>query len=64
MVNDTPKGTGAEKAAASDKLKKRQSDRNARKTEPQIGRALRSVYDDTVGEEIPPDLLELLGKLQ
>lgn len=28
-----------------------------------IGRALRSVYDDTLGEKIPNDLLDLLGKL-
>lgn len=31
--------------------------------EPQIGRALRSVYDQTVGEAIPPEMLALLGKL-
>lgn len=28
-----------------------------------IGRALRSVYDDTVREEVPDDFLDLLGKL-
>ena len=42
---------------------KRRSDRDVRKLEPQIGRALRSVYDEAVGEDIPPDMLELLGKL-
>ncbi|WP_332811677.1 NepR family anti-sigma factor [Sphingomonas sp.] len=30
---------------------------------PEVGRALRSVYDDTLNEKIPPDLLDLLGKL-
>ena len=28
-----------------------------------VGDALRAAYDKTVGEEIPPDLLALLGKL-
>lgn len=42
---------------------RRRADRDGRKLEPQIGRALRSVYDETVGEEIPPEMLELLGKL-
>ncbi len=43
--------------------KKRQADRNGRKSEPQIGRALRSVYDETVGEAIPREMLDLLGRL-
>jgi hypothetical protein len=30
---------------------------------PEIGGALRSVYQQTVDEQIPPDLLDLLGKL-
>jgi hypothetical protein len=28
-----------------------------------ISRALRSVYDDTLGEDIPTDFIDLLGKL-
>jgi hypothetical protein len=28
-----------------------------------IGRALRSVYDDTVREDVPDDFMDLLGKL-
>jgi hypothetical protein len=28
-----------------------------------VGRALRSVYDDTLREEVPDDFLDLLGKL-
>jgi hypothetical protein len=28
-----------------------------------VGRALRSVYDDTLREEIPVDLMDLLGRL-
>lgn len=43
--------------------KRRRSDETARKSEPQIGRALRSVYDQTVGEAIPSEMLDLLGRL-
>lgn len=28
-----------------------------------VGRALRSVYDQTLGERVPDDFLDLLGKL-
>jgi len=28
-----------------------------------VGRALRSVYDETLREEVPNDFLDLLGKL-
>lgn len=31
--------------------------------EPHIGQALRSVWDETLGEQIPADMLDLLGKL-
>ncbi len=29
----------------------------------EVGTALRSIYQRTVNEDIPPDLLDLLGKL-
>jgi hypothetical protein len=29
-----------------------------------VGQALRSVYDEAVGEEIPREMLDLLGKLK
>lgn len=29
----------------------------------EVGHALRSVYDDTLKETIPPEMLDLLGKL-
>ena len=28
-----------------------------------LGGALRSIYDTTIGEDIPPEMLDLLGKL-
>ncbi|HEY6916155.1 MAG TPA: NepR family anti-sigma factor [Allosphingosinicella sp.] len=30
---------------------------------PEVGNALRSVYQQTVDEDIPPEMLDLLGKL-
>ena len=40
------------------------SDRGARKARSSdLGRALRSVYDDTLRETVPDDFLNLLGKL-
>jgi hypothetical protein len=30
---------------------------------PEVGSALRSVYQRTVNEDIPPEMLDLLGKL-
>lgn len=34
-----------------------------RKPAGDVGRALRSVYDDTLRESVPDDFLDLLGKL-
>jgi len=40
------------------------SDRNGRKARSSdLGRALRSVYDDTLRESVPDDFLDLIGKL-
>ena len=40
------------------------SGKSARKQRPSdLGRALRSVYDDTLREAVPDDLLKLIGKL-
>lgn len=40
------------------------SDKKSRKHRPSdIGRALRSIYDDTLRESVPDDFNDLLGKL-
>jgi predicted trehalose synthase len=43
----------------------RPTDRRARKRAPvgDVGQALRSAYDDALKEAIPPEMLDLLGKL-
>ena len=51
------RGRGEPGIDQSDKKKKRR-DRHA-----PIGRALRTVYDDTLREDVPKDFLDLLGKL-
>ena len=41
------------------------SDRGSRKPRSgELGRALRSVYDDTLRESVPDDFINLLGKLR
>jgi hypothetical protein len=58
----TKKGSETEGAGHSRQPKKsKSSDRTARKSD--LGRALRSVYDDTLREAVPDDLLKLIGKL-
>ena len=56
------KGSETEGAGHSRHSKKsKPSDRTARKSD--LGRALRSVYDDTLREPVPDDFLNLIGKL-
>lgn len=56
------KGSETEGAAHSRRSKKsKASDRTARKGD--LGRALRTVYDDTLREPVPDDFLSLIGKL-
>ncbi len=37
--------------------------KDRRKPSAEVGRALRSVYDDTLRENVPNDFMDLLGKL-
>jgi hypothetical protein len=40
------------------------SDKKARKQRPSdLGRALRTIYDDTLREPVPDDFVNLIGKL-
>ena len=45
--------------------KPKPGERRIRKRAPggEVGNALRTVYDDTLKETIPPEMLDLLGKL-
>ena len=44
-----------------DRSPERRSNKRAESND--VGHALKSVYDRTLNEAIPPDLLDLLGKL-
>lgn len=62
-------GSDPRRASSSrdDRESKPKVDRSAKqprsKSPNDVGRALRSVYDQTLGEQVPDDFLDLLGKL-
>lgn len=45
------------------KLRSKPKAASTSKSPNDVGRALRSVYDATLGERVPADFLDLLGKL-
>jgi hypothetical protein len=51
--------------ATPSKTKAKAGERRTRRRAPggEVGNALRTVYDDTLKETIPPEMLDLLGKL-
>jgi len=55
--NDDPGSTSQDRSA------KAAGDKKGRKKAADIGRALRSIYDDTLRESVPDDFSDLLGKL-
>ena len=57
---DPSPGKKADLASAG---KRRRGDGGNSDARPQIGNALRSVYDRTVDEAIPREMLDLLGRL-
>ena len=42
---------------------KLRSEKPRRRNDAHIGQALRSAWNETVGEQVPADMLDLLGKL-
>ena len=44
-------------------VERRPKPRKKRGEAPEIGKALKTVYQRTVEEDIPPEMLDLLGKL-
>ncbi|HEX8402162.1 MAG TPA: NepR family anti-sigma factor [Allosphingosinicella sp.] len=53
----------ADPVADEDIVPEKPTRRKKRPDSPELGTALRSVYQRTVDEDIPSDLLDLLGKL-
>jgi hypothetical protein len=70
LRHDYPDGTGDERLSANNDADEPAMDRSEppkkrRRGDPpgEVGKALRSVYDNTLREEVPNDFLDLLGKL-
>lgn len=57
--SDPPAGTGHGKKVR----RGRKPEASARSKAGELGKALRSVYDSTLREEVPRDFTDLLGKL-
>ena len=58
------KRSESEEAARSRSKKPHMSEKNVRKQRSSdLGRALRSIYDDTLREAVPDEFLNLIGKL-
>lgn len=55
---DHPK---AEQPSTNEKRGRRQKEK--KRGDPELGQALRSVYQRTIDEDIPSEMLDLLGKL-
>lgn len=53
----------ADLGGSEDEMSEKPARRKKRSETPEVGTALRSVYQRTVDEDIPADLLDLLGKL-
>jgi len=49
--------------AAGKTSKSRRAFKNGRPSETGVGNALRTIYDQTVKEAVPQEMLDLLGKL-
>ena len=55
------KRSESDEATHAKRSRKHPSDKSARKQD--LGRALRTIYDDTLRETVPNDFLDLIGKL-
>jgi hypothetical protein len=65
VKNNAGSSSGAEKKASQAKATSRGPDekKGGKQKAGDIGRALRTIYDDTLRESVPDDFLNLLGKL-
>lgn len=59
---DSPSGRGA-RAASDGEVRRRKPSRQKKQDTPEVGQALRNIYQRTIDEDIPPEMLDLLGKL-
>ena len=62
-LSDNQQKVGVDGRKADSKEKSAQSEKVSPTGKADVGRALRSVYDTTLNEDVPPEFLDLLGKL-
>lgn len=60
---DAGSGRKLDRAAASDAGERTPPKGRKRPVTPELGHALRNAYQRTIEEDIPPEMLDLLGKL-
>jgi hypothetical protein len=63
FVEDKENSVRRKQEAASEQDSSAPAKKKKRTNAPAVGNALKSVYQQTVSEEIPPEMLDLLGKL-
>ena len=64
-LSGTDKAKARAREAETDSAESKAKGRKKRGGAPaELGRALRSVYDETLREDVPSDFLDLLGKLE
>jgi hypothetical protein len=61
VLNKAGSSNGADRDAAQNKAPEEKKGRKQRTGD--LGRALRTIYDDTLRESVPDDFMNLLGKL-
>ena len=61
--NESRRASGSRNKKSAPKTKAAGAGSPRSKSTGDVGRALRSVYDTTLGERVPDDFLDLLGKL-
>ena len=64
MSEHNDKDSSSTKSARSKSRRPRKRDGAGRARAGDVGKALRSVYDTTLREDVPSDFLDLLGKLR
>jgi hypothetical protein len=61
--DDRDSGRGRKSAPSTDGHQPDSPKARKKKGSPEVGHALRAAYQHTINEDIPPEMLDLLGKL-
>jgi hypothetical protein len=61
--DDRDSGRGRKSATSTDSQHIESAGSRKKRASPEVGHALRAAYQRTIAEDIPPEMLDLLGKL-